>query len=140
MARREFKKSVAAQIVLRATNKATGQVHCEECGGACKRWEIDHIIADGLTVDKSKPLKAEEGRLLCEPCHAVKTTTHDVPAIAKAKRVEAKHLRLKPVGPQPEIRSAPMMTTPKAAKRAERGHRDSLPPRQLYVDMTETTR
>lgn len=56
---------------------------------------------------------------------------------AKAK----KHLGIRRVGPQPEIRSAPMATTPKAAKRAERGHREGLPPRNLYVDIVpEQTR
>jgi 5-methylcytosine-specific restriction enzyme A len=86
--RREFSTSVKVEIIKRATRD--GVTYCEWCKLPTRRWEIDHIVADGLCVDKSRPLTAKDGELLCkEVCHADKTTKHDVPAIAKAKRREA---------------------------------------------------
>lgn len=97
MTRREFSRAVQAQIVLRATN-ARGMVCCEGCGLVLgkKPYEIDHTIAEALVVDKRKALTAEHGQLLGkECCHAPKTRQHDIPAIARAKRREARHLGIK---------------------------------------------
>ena len=62
-------------------------IYCEQCGLPCKKFDIDHIRADGLLGEPT----LENARLLCEPCHDVKTKD-DVAKIAKAKRVEQKHL------------------------------------------------
>lgn len=97
MSRREFPRSVKVQIVHRATNER-GQIVCEGCGLVLgkKPYEIDHSLAEGLVVDKRRPLTAEDGRLLgVECCHDPKTYQHDLPAIARAKRREAKHLGVK---------------------------------------------
>lgn len=90
MKRREFSKPVKVAIIRRATVGA--QTICEGCGSACRQWQIDHIIAEALVVDKSKKLTAFDGQLLCARCHGAKTTAADVPAIAKAVRREAKAL------------------------------------------------
>jgi hypothetical protein len=91
--RQEFTKAVKVAIVKRATKDAV--VYCEGCGGLARKWQIDHIIATKLqTGAKRKPLTAKDGQLLCLPCHKEKTKG-DVGGIAKAKRVEAKHLGVK---------------------------------------------
>jgi hypothetical protein len=96
MARREFSKPVYTQIIKRAFHPKHGFI-CEGCGLVLgkKAWHVDHTIPDGLHVDKSAPLTADDGKLLgVECCHAPKTKT-DVRAIAKAKRNERNHLGMK---------------------------------------------
>lgn len=94
MTRREFSRTLKAKIVHRAMN-GRGQITCEGCGlilGA-KAYEIDHILAEALVVDKTKPLTAKDGQLLGYCCHRGEDgkTAKDVTAIAKSKRREAKH-------------------------------------------------
>ena len=88
MARRNFPKSVIVARIKAAT--IDGKIFCESCGVLCKRFEIDHIIPDGLTGEPT----FENSKLLCTDCHGQKTKK-DVKLIAKAKRVEAKHLGVK---------------------------------------------
>lgn len=90
MNRREFTKAIRVQIIKRATG-ANGQQYCEECGCLAKRFQIDHTDADALQTDKGRKLTADEGRLLCEPCHLEKTKV-DVKVIAQAVRREARHI------------------------------------------------
>jgi hypothetical protein len=90
MRRREFTRAVKAEIVLRATN-AQGVVCCEGCGLVLgkRKFEIDHILAEQLIVDKSRKLTAADGQLLgMECCHRGEDgkTNKDVAAIARAKR------------------------------------------------------
>ena len=97
MVRRNFTRDVRAQIVKRAMN-AAGQVCCEVCGLVLgkKPYQIDHTKPDGLEVDKSRRLTADDGKLLGqECCHGPKTTQVDRPMIDRAKRREAKHLGTK---------------------------------------------
>lgn len=111
MARREFTAAVYAQIVHRATN-AAGLVQCEGCGLVLGKrpYHVDHTIADGLQVDKSRKLTAEDGKLLgVECCHRPKTAD-DVAKIAKAKRCEAKHVGI--ARPKQSIRSAGFQKAP----------------------------
>jgi hypothetical protein len=92
--RREFSPKVREEIITRATNKAGFPV-CEKCGGVLKRgaFEIDHVLAEGLVVDKSAKLTAKDGQLLGACCHRGEDgkTNRDVKAIAKAKRRRRKH-------------------------------------------------
>lgn len=89
MARREFPKAVKVAAVKRATKD--GKLFCEGCGSLVTgRFEIDHIRADGLLGEPT----LENARVLCTVCHKEKTKS-DVGAIAKAKRVEAKHLGIR---------------------------------------------
>jgi len=91
--RREFTKAVKVEIIKRASRMTFNypRPYCEQCESSADKFEIDHITPDGLSVDKSAPLTAKDGMLLCIPCHKEKTAS-DVASIAKAKRIEAKHI------------------------------------------------
>ena len=98
--RREFPQSCKKDMVKRATK--AGVVYCEMCGDPIKpgRWEYHHTIEEELVVDKSARLTADDGLLICEPCHADVTATQSIPRIAEAKRREARHLGVKKVSPR----------------------------------------
>jgi 5-methylcytosine-specific restriction endonuclease McrA len=94
MARREFPKSVKVAAVKRATKN--GEVYCEQCGVLCKsKWEIDHVIPDGLG---GEPTLAN-AKVICRECHTEKTKG-DVGKIAKAKRCEARSLGVRKTTPR----------------------------------------
>jgi len=99
MKRREFSNKVKFEIVRRAMDKNTGKIACEGCGLTLhlKAFEIDHIVPEGLVVDKSKPLTAKDGQLLGYCCHRGPDgkTAADVGRIAKAKRQERKHIGIR---------------------------------------------
>ena len=107
MARRNFSKQVKIACVKRAMKGAV--IYCEECGLPCKRYEIDHVIADGIG---GEPI-LENAKLLCEPCHDAKTK-NDVAIIAKAKRVEAKHIGV--TRPKQTIKNAGFLPIEKSQK------------------------
>ena len=109
MARAEFPRSVRVAVIKRATRESV--VYCEKCGLPAKKFQVDHIDPDGLT---GKPV-IENAMLICEPCFLAKNAA-DAEAIARAKRVEAKHTRAIMPGAA-RIVSAPMPTTARAAKR-----------------------
>ncbi len=111
MARREFTDTVYAQIVKRAM-LPTGEITCEGCGLVLgkRTYHVDHTKPDGLEIDKSRKLTADDGKLLgVECCHAPKTK-QDVADIAEAKRREAKHLGIK--RPKGRIPSPPKSEKP----------------------------
>lgn len=87
MTRREFPRRIKAQIVHRAMNER-GQVVCEGCGLVLgkKRYQIDHTLAEELVTDKSKPLTAEDGKLLGQVCCHAPKTANDIRRIRKADR------------------------------------------------------
>jgi hypothetical protein len=123
--RREFTKATKAAIIRRA-EVPTG-FKCEQCGAIVTSGDVDHTKPDGLEIDKTRKLTADDGRFLCHPCHKVKTAD-DVAVIAKAKRVEARHLGI--VTPKAKIASRGF------AKR-ERQEKLGLPPRRfIYEDAT----
>jgi hypothetical protein len=133
MARQEFSKPVKVEIIKRATRD--GVTYCEGCGLPTRRWEIDHTIADGLRADKTRKLTADDGELLCkdmgrQSCHGRKTAEHDVPAIARAKRLEAAHLGVKTTPARP-MQGRQFAQSEKAAKRAERAARIAANPLPL---------
>ncbi len=100
--RREFTKAVKLEIIKRTMDPdhgGPGYAKCEKCRAPVVKFAIDHIDPDAMQTDKSKPLTAAEGQLLCLPCHDEKTKA-DVADIAKAKRVEAAHLGAKPATPR----------------------------------------
>jgi len=96
--RREFPDRIKVLILKRAMDE-NGRVRCEGCGGVlkAKNYEFDHRIAEALVVDKSKELTAADGQLLGPCCHRGENgkTAKDVGIIAKAKRQERGHLRIK---------------------------------------------
>jgi len=55
------------------------------------KYHFDHDIPDGLG---GEPI-LENCRVLCIACHKAKTTTKDVPTIAKAKRISDRHNGIK---------------------------------------------
>ena len=92
MNRREFPRKIVAAILIRATDEH-GRLVCEGCGGVLgkKRHHIDHTVAEALVIDKSKPLTADDGKLLgWECCHKPKTAI-DVANIRKSDRQRDKH-------------------------------------------------
>lgn len=132
MSRREFPKSVKAEIVRRSMTKE-GLVACEGCGLILgkKPYDIDHTIADALFLDKSRKLTADDGKLLGkECCHDQKTREHDIPIIAKAKRREARDLGItRPAG---NIKSRGFAKTQKPAKTSRWDFLPPLEPVQLF--------
>lgn len=85
MPRREFTKATRGAVIKRATRDDV--IYCEDCSLPCKRFQIDHIRADGLL---GEPV-LENAQLLCEVCFGVKNPA-DASAIARAKRIEARHI------------------------------------------------
>ncbi|MGL4810641.1 MAG: hypothetical protein ACRCXM_02600 [Beijerinckiaceae bacterium] len=67
---------------------------CHICKGrinvAVEGWEAEHVIPHGF--GGTEVLPAHVG------CHRQKTSTQDVPAIAKSKRVSDKHVGIKRKG------------------------------------------
>lgn len=81
---------------LDAWTRAKG--HCEQCG--CKMLagaEYDHDTPCELGGDNS----LDNCVCLCPKCHRLKTSGHDIPRIAKAKRQEAKHKNAKTKSSRP---------------------------------------
>lgn len=82
--RREFSKEVKRQ----ALKRAAGKCEAEGCGAVHGvKFHFDHIIADGLGGEPT----LENCAVLCHVCHDEKTRKHDVPRIAKMKRILDKH-------------------------------------------------
>jgi hypothetical protein len=132
MARREFTRDVRAQIVIRATT-ASGHVACEGCGLVLgkRKYEIDHTKPDAMEVDKRRKLTADDGKLLgVECCHKAKTA-QDVKVIAKAKRVEAKHLGTK-AQPRVPIKSPGFAPAGKQNRAATPSKLAGLPRPELF--------
>lgn len=79
--RQEFSKTTKLQAFERARG------HCERCGNKIiTRAEYDHRIPCGLGGDNS----LDNCMCLCVKCHRTKTSETDVPAIAKAVRLNEK--------------------------------------------------
>jgi 5-methylcytosine-specific restriction protein A len=114
MARRNFPKSVMVACIKRATKDNV--IYCEKCGVQAKKFQIDHVNPDALT---GEPVLSNS-MLLCIECHSEKTKD-DVARIAKAKRVEARHLGAIP--PKQKIQSRGFAKRPKKEKL-------ELPPRR----------
>ena len=118
MSRRNFTKAIIVARIKASTRD--GVVYCDLCGLPCRKWEIDHIRADGLLGEPT----FDNSRLLCVPCHKVKTAS-DVKAISKAKRVEAKHLGAD--RPKQKIQS-------RGFQKKERKEKINLPPRRMMFE------
>ncbi len=81
--RREFPLSVKRAAYERSRGR------CEACnagGLAFNAMQYDHVLADGLGGEPT----LENCEALCGPCHQAKTSTRDVPMIAKAIRIGKK--------------------------------------------------
>ena len=134
--RRNFTRNQKEQIVERSKN-ADGVICCEGCKQVLglKKYEIDHIIAEGLRpeADKQKKITIAEGQLLgMDCCHRGEDgkTNADVTKIAKAKRqYDNKHGLAKPAG---KLRG-PAFAKP---DKPERVGKAPLAPKMLFTRMT----
>src|SRR6187401_1592035 len=61
--------------------------HCERCGAilVIGKFAFDHITPSEFSHDNS----LENIQCLCAACHQTKTSTVDVPAIAKSNRIRS---------------------------------------------------
>lgn len=101
------RRSFSAKDRLRVFTAHKGVCHlCSGVIGVGEAWEVEHVIAYALTRDNSD----ENLRPAHKRCHEVKTRQEDVPAIAKAKRREAKHTGA--ARPKQSIRSAGFQKAP----------------------------
>src|SRR5258708_7104111 len=81
--RQEFSRKIKADAFLRAEGR------CEVCHvKIVSRAEYDHVVPDQL----GGKAVLTNCQVCCKKCHRLKTSTHDIPRIAKAKRTEAKHI------------------------------------------------
>lgn len=64
--------------------------HCEGCGArlAVGKFAYDHVIPDAMGGEPT----LDNCAVLCVACHSEKTRRGDIPAIAKVKRIRAKHV------------------------------------------------
>lgn len=93
MSRREFSKQVKRAAFERAGGFCEGQPYGERCPVKLTlgKYHYDHVIPDGLG---GEPV-IENCAVLCVACHKDKTTTKDVPAIAKTKRIQDRQKGIK---------------------------------------------
>jgi 5-methylcytosine-specific restriction protein A len=81
-------------------HRAAGKCEGENCGVLFGlKFHFDHIIADGLGGEPT----LENCAVLCHVCHNEKTRKHDVPLIAKVKRISDKHNGI--IGPKQKFKS-----------------------------------
>jgi hypothetical protein len=123
MPRREFPTSVRVQVIKRATRGNV--IYCEKCGAQAKRFQIDHVRADGLLGDPT----LENSQLLGECCYAPKNAD-DTSKIAKAKRREATALGA--TRPAATIPSRGFTPSQRDVERAQRPAKVALPPKEIY--------
>jgi 5-methylcytosine-specific restriction enzyme A len=86
--RREFPKPVKREALRRAAGKCESP-SCRALFGV--KFHFDHDIADGLGGEPT----LENCKVLCHACHGEKTAKHDVPLIAKVKRIQDRHNGIK---------------------------------------------
>lgn len=86
--RREF----PPKVMVDAFERAKGR--CEKCSARLVpgKFQYDHRIPDAMGGEPT----LENCVVLCSACHSIKTTTKDIPAIAKVKRIRRKHIGAEP--------------------------------------------
>ena len=87
MSRREF----SAKVKVAAFERCKGC--CEYCGVRLSvgKTHYDHRIPDAMGGEPT----LGNCDVLCVACHSAKTRLADVPTIAKAKRIKARHIGIK---------------------------------------------
>lgn len=86
-ARREF----PAKVKVAAYERSAGRCECCTARLAVGKFHYDHRVPDAMGGEPT----LDNCEVLCTACHSAKTTGSDVPAIAKAKRREARHIGAK---------------------------------------------
>lgn len=88
MSRREFSKQVKRDAFNRANGYCEGKLAGSDERCPCKlapgKFHYDHDLPDWLGGEPT----LENCAVLCIPCHHDKTAGRDMPAIAKAKRIQ----------------------------------------------------
>lgn len=109
---------------------AVGVTCCEGCGLVLGRkpFEIDHTIPEALVMDKSRPLTADDGKLLGRECCHVPKTAVDIRQIRKADRQRDKHTGA--FARRSKLQSAGFQSAP-PQRSASRPLNNPLPPRRL---------
>lgn len=120
--RRNFTKAVKVEIVKRAL-RPDGQPACEKCGAIGCKLEVHHLTMDAMETDKSRKLTAEDGQLLCEPCHDIETKKQ-MPVFVQARDREASHLN---------VRNSSSRSFQKPEKVKQPSRHAPLQPKRLYV-------
>jgi len=105
MTRRNFDRATKVAIIKRScARREDGQPNCERCGAIGIPLEVHHKDMDAMQIDKSRKLTADDGELLCEPCHDPITAVQRK-QLAKAQAREARALGA--VKPKSQLRSTP---------------------------------
>jgi hypothetical protein len=103
--RLEFSKKVRIEIFKRAGGSENLRCEGDDCGILLrgKPFEVDHTLEcwemEDIEHGLRPPLTAEDGKLLCIPCHQEKTgrkageRAHGKRLVAKAARTETKYSR-----------------------------------------------
>ena len=93
MSRREFSKQVKRAAFERANGFCEGMPYGERCNVKLTlgKYHYDHDIPDALG---GEPI-IENCVCLCVACHRDKTSTKDIPAIAKTKRIQDRQKGIK---------------------------------------------
>ncbi len=117
--RAEFSNKVKAKAAERAAGK------CQKCGLPFngRRPHFDHILPDALGGEAT----LANCSVLCEPCHAEKTSKEDVPRIRKADRQKRSALGIKRDGQKIASRGFPTSEKKREPKQA-------LPPKPMFED------
>lgn len=88
MSRREFSKRVKRDAFARANGLCEGKLAGSDERCPCRltlgKFHYDHDLPDWMGGEPT----LENCVVLCIPCHHDKTAGRDVPAIAKAKRIQ----------------------------------------------------
>ena len=97
-----FSTSFRLNLFLKRRGSCAG---CYQKIDAGKVWDVDHILPVALGGTN----ETENLQILCKPCHQSKTMKHDIPNIAKTKRLKARHLgaRAPSARPIPGSRRSP---------------------------------
>jgi 5-methylcytosine-specific restriction protein A len=127
MPRQEFSRKVRRQAI----ERANGKCESKTCGAVLKRGEaeVDHILPCELG---GEPVLTN-AQVLCKICHKAKTAA-DVRRIRKSDRQRDKDSGA--IRPDQSIQSAPFAKSEKAARRANKAPKPSLPPRPFYQERT----
>ena len=78
------------------THKMYGMADGDKCTRAAQQF--DHVVADALKRTRIQSI--DEGLHVCIVHHKIKTKTHDMPKISKAKRIEDRSAGMKKKGKQ----------------------------------------
>ena len=119
------------RVLVRIFDRHNGICHvCERKISAGEPWTPDHVIA---LINGGKNVESNLAPVHREVCHPDKTK-QDMKTKAKVARTRKKHIRV--VEAKQSIQSAPFARSEKAARRASKTPKPSLPPRLIYQERT----